>query len=292
MGSAPGLHDEAEAQPPAATAVRANKKPQEATEFQLFVADALGKQLSIFGADLFDDVPSTFAPVDHAPVPSNYVLGPGDQLDIRLWGMVSLNEHVTIDRNGQVYLPKVGEISVAGVRYCDLEAHLRHQLEHVFRDFQISVALGRLRTIDVFVVGQARQPGKYTISSLSTLVNALFATGGPAPQGSLRHIQVMREGKEISDFDLYELLLRGDKSKDVPLLPGDVIYIPPVGPEIAVSGSVNFPAIFELVSPEAGLGDVLQLAGGLDQIADGSRVTLERIDDRRVRSVTELSVVS
>jgi protein involved in polysaccharide export with SLBB domain len=148
-----------------------------------------------------------------------------------------------------------------------------------------------LRSIQVFVVGQARRPGSYTISSLSTLVNAIFVTGGPAPQGSMRHIQLKRGGKVIVDFDLYDLLQHGDKANDVQLLPGDVIYIPPVGPQVAVAGSVNAPAIYELRSTEdSTVGDVLGLAAGLTNVASGEKLRLERVDEHRIRSMSEVTL--
>src|SRR5262249_44788918 len=147
------------------------------------------------------------------------------------------------------------------------------------------------RSIQVFVVGQARRPGNYTISSLSTLVNAIFATGGPNPQGSLRHIQLKRGGNLIVDFDLYDLLVNGDKSHDVALLPGDVIYIPPAGPQVAVAGSVKIPSIYELKSAEnTSVGDVLQLAAGLTNVASHDKMRLERVDEGHLRSIMELSL--
>jgi protein involved in polysaccharide export with SLBB domain len=146
-----------------------------------------------------------------------------------------------------------------------------------------------LRSIQVFVVGQARRPGSYTISSLSTLVTAIFSTGGPAPQGSLRHIQLKRAGKLVVDFDLYDILVNGDKSHDAALLPGDVIYIPPVGPQVAVSGSVRAPAIYELKTPDSTtLGDVLETAAGMTNVASRDKIRLERVDDRNMRSILEV----
>ena len=173
------------------------------------------------------------------------------------------------------------------LQFAQLQDHLKAQMGRVFRNFDLNVNMGQLRSIQVFVVGQARRPGSYTISSLSTLTNALFATGGPTPQGSMRHIQLKRAGKVVVDFDLYDLLQRGDKTNDLQLLPGDVIYIPPVGPQVAVAGSVNAPAIYELKSAhETTLGDVLELAAGLTNVASGEKVRLERVDERRMRSMT------
>jgi protein involved in polysaccharide export with SLBB domain len=261
------------------------------TEFQLLVANSIGKMLPIYGANLFRSLPSTFAPVNLVPVTPDYVVGPGDELIIQMWGQVTLNGRFLVDRSGSIFVPQVGSIHVAGVKSDQMHDFLKGQVGRVFRNFDLSVNLGQLRSIQVFVVGQARRPGSYTISSLSTLTNALFATGGPSPQGSLRHIQLKREGKVVVDFDLYDLLERGDKSKDEKLLPGDVIYIPPVGPQIAVSGSVNKPAIYELKSQgDTTMDDALELAAGLSNVASRQRVRLERVDDHRRRSMTEVAL--
>src|SRR3984957_1164868 len=261
------------------------------TEFQQMVANSIGKQLPIYGVNLFRNPPSTFAPLNAVPVTPDYVIGPGDELLIQVWGQVTLNSRYTVDRSGSIYIPQVGTVHVAGLSFAQMHDFLRAQMARVFRNFDLSVNLGQLRSIKVFVVGQARRPGSYTISSLSTLTNALFATGGPSPQGSLRHIQLKREGKVVVDFDLYDLLLRGDKSKDEKLLPGDVIYIPPVGPQIAVSGSVNKPAIYELKSQgDTTMDDALELAAGLSNVASRQRVRLERVDDHRRRSMTEIAL--
>lgn len=264
--------------------------PPPPTEFQLMVADSVGKMLPIYGASLFRQPPSTFAPLENVPVPADYVIGPGDELFIRLWGQLNVELRVTVDRNGQVFVPKVGAISVAGVHVSQLDAYLHQQIERIYRNFDLTVTLGKLRSIDVFFVGEARRPGTYTVSSFSTLVNAIFAAGGPAPQGSMRHIQLKRDGQLITEFDLYDLLLKGDKSKDVALLPGDVIYIPPVGPQVAIAGSVNTPSIYEMADGQTSLGEALELAGGLNTVADSGKVTVERIDQHRTRSVTEFSL--
>ena len=179
-------------------------------------------------------------------VPGDYVIGPDDELQIRIWGQINADLRVVVDRSGQIYIPRVGQISVAGVHYSDLDQHLKSEILKVFHNFNLTVSIGRIRSIQVFVVGQARYPGTYTISSLSTLVNAIFASGGPTPQGSLRDVQVQRDGKTIAHLDFYELLVKGDKSKDVRLQSGDVLYYPPVGPLVAIAGSVNTPAIYEV----------------------------------------------
>src|SRR6266853_2246260 len=264
--------------------------PQPPTEFQLMVADSVGQMLPIYGASLFRQPPSTFAPVENVPVPADYVVGPGDELYLRLWGQLNVELRATVDRNGQVFVPKVGTIMVAGVHASSLDGYFRQQIERIYRNFELSVTLGKLRSIEIFFLGEAGRPGTYTISSLSTLVNAIFTAGGPAPQGSMRHIQVKRDGQRITDFDLYDLLLKGDKSKDVSLMTGDVIFIAPVGPQIAIAGSVNTPGIYELKDEQAILADALELAAGLNSFADGSKATVERIDQHQIRSVAEFAL--
>ena len=261
----------------------------ELTDFQRLVATSSGRVLPIYGASLFENVPTTFAPVDRVPVTSDYVLGPGDELLIRAWGQIDLDVRARVDRSGNVFLPKVGSLNVAGLKYAQLEQFLRSHVGRIYQNFDLSVAMGELRSIDVFVVGQARRPGRYTVSSLSTLSNAIFASGGPSPTGSMRHIQLKRGSQVVTDFDLYDLLLNGDKSKDVVLQPEDVIYIASVGPQVAVGGQVNVPAIYELKT-EATLAEALRLAGGLSVTADGGKVLVEHINGRQTRSVEEIAL--
>src|SRR5882672_237718 len=220
--------------------------PLERNEFQEFVLKSTGRDLPVFGYNLFDGALSTFAPLDRVPVPADYVIGPGDEIMVRAWGQIDVDVRTTVDRNGRIYIPKVGAISVAATRYQDLDARVRSAVSRIFKNFDLVVTLGELPSIQIFVVGQVRRPGSFTVSSLSTLVNALFASGGPSTKGSLRKVQLKRGNKVVTEFDFYELLLNGDKSKDAALLPGDVIFVPPIGPLAAISGSVNAPAIFEL----------------------------------------------
>src|SRR4051812_8744408 len=150
------------------------------SEFHSFAEDAAGHPLQVYGRQLFDEVPTTFAPMDRVPVPANYSIGPGDELLIRVWGKVELQSRVQVDRNGQIFIPKVGALSVAGLRYEQLESYIHAAVGNLYKDFDLNVTLGQLRSIQIFVLGSARQPGVYTVSSLSTLVNALFASGGPS----------------------------------------------------------------------------------------------------------------
>jgi protein involved in polysaccharide export with SLBB domain len=256
-------------------------------EFQQYVASSLGYGLPIFGQNLFENVPSTFAPLDYVPVTPDYLIGPGDELLVRGWGQIDItNYRAVVDRNGSIYLPTVGTVSVTGVRYDRLTEYLKQAIGRYYKNFDLDVTLGRLRSIQVFVVGQVKRPGTYTVSSLSTLVNALFASGGPSKRGSMRQIQLKRGGAVITTFDLYDLIVRGDKSKDAPLMPGDVIYVPAVGRLVAIAGSVNVPAIYELKDRDT-LGDVMGDAGGLTSTAAGQHAIIERIDDRQLRKAAE-----
>ncbi len=267
----------------------AEHQKEASTEFQLFVNTSLGQELPLFGYSLFEQSPSTFAPIDRMPVTAEYVIGPGDELLIRAWGQIDLDAKVIVDRAGAIYLPRVGSIAVAGIQYRQLSDFLKSSVGRIFRNFDLTVTLGQLRSIQVLVVGQTRSPGVYTVSSLSTLINALFASGGPSNSGSMRHIQLKRNGMTITDFDLYDLLLKGDKSKDAVLQPGDVIYIPTVGPQVAVAGSVSSPAIYELAAKTT-LGQQIDIAGGLSKMADGERAIVEHIDDRKQRTVDEFTL--
>jgi protein involved in polysaccharide export with SLBB domain len=273
------------AQPSAAI----TSQPVELTDFQRLVEASLGKPLPVYGENLFENVPTTFAPIDRVPVTSDYVIGPGDELLIRAWGQIDLDIHARVDRNGAIYLPKVGNLNVAGLKYDQVQQFLKAHIGRIYQNFDLNVTLGELRSIDVFVVGQARRPGRYTVSSLSTLANAVFSSGGPSPSGSMRHIELKRGKNMVTDFDLYDLLLKGDKSKDVLLLPEDVIYISPIGPQVALGGQVNVPAIYELKT-ETSLGEVLQLAGGLSTTADGAKVYIEEIKNRKDRSIEEVKL--
>jgi polysaccharide biosynthesis/export protein len=256
----------------------------EKSEFELFVEDAIGHPLEVYGRQLFEEVPSTFAPLEHVPVPANYVIGPGDELQITTWGKVNLDLDPTVDRNGQIAIPKVGQVTVAGLHYDELGSHLHQAIGAIYKDFELNVALGQLRSIQIFVLGNARQPGSYTLSSLSTLVDALFASGGPSATGSMRRIDLLRNAQIATEFDIYDLMQKGDKSRDIQLLPGDVIFIPPVGPRIAIDGSVNQAGIFELKG-KGTVGAALDVAGGLTALASVDRLVLERIRDHKVHYV-------
>jgi protein involved in polysaccharide export with SLBB domain len=263
--------------------------PEGPTEFQKFVAASTGQELPIFGAKLFRNVPSTFSPSNLAPASASYVIGPDDELRVRIWGQISYSGNLRVDRSGNIYLPQVGEVHVAGLPFSELEHHLRAAVARVYRNFDMSVDIGRIRSMQVYVTGAARRPGVYTVSSLSTLVDALFASGGPSLQGSLRHVKLNRAGKTIGDFDLYALLLHGDKSKDLQLLPEDVLYIPVAGSQVAITGSVRNPAIYETREGET-IGDLLEAAGKATALSSSAHISLERVENGHLREAMEFEL--
>jgi len=247
--------------------------------------------LKPFGYDLFAGVPTTFAPVTDVPVPSEYVIGPGDRFDVQLIGNTKGKHSLVVNRDGRVMFPELGPIAVSGLRVDEAKARIEQRVADQMIGTQVTVSMGDLRTIRVFVVGEANQPGSYTVSSLATVTNALFVSGGVKPIGSLRNIQLKRNGRMVSRLDLYDLLLNGDTSGDARLLPGDVIFIPPVGTTVGVTGEVRRPAIYELQG-EASAADLLHLAGGLTPEADPRLATLQRIDERRERVVVDVDLTN
>jgi protein involved in polysaccharide export with SLBB domain len=245
--------------------------------------------LQPFGYDLFAGVPSTFAPVSDIPVPSEYVIGPGDRIEVQLIGNSRGRHSLTVNRDGRIMFPELGPIAVAGMRFEELKARIEQRVSEQMIGTQAVVTMGDLRSIRVFVLGEAERPGSYTVSGLSTITNALFASGGVKTIGSLRNIQLKRNGQLVTRLDLYDLLLNGDTSNDVRLLPGDVIFIPPVGTTVGVTGEIRRPAIYELKG-EATAADLLHLGGGLTPEADARLATINRIDERRDRVVLDVDL--
>ena len=249
--------------------------PQEPSQFQRFVQESTGRLLPHFGADLFNN-PQAYAVDSAIPAPSEYVLGQGDEVRIQIWGAIDFAGSQTIDRNGQISLPKIGTLTLSGVQLKDLETTLRKRVATVYNNVTISATLGKLRGITVYVVGQAQQPGTYNLSSLSTLVNAVFASGGPGVNGSMRGIQLKRAGKTVTTLDLYDFIGKGDKTKDAPLQPGDVIMIPPAGPRVAIVGAYDHAAIYE-ANADSTVKDLLSLGGGVPALASPQKALVESI---------------
>jgi protein involved in polysaccharide export with SLBB domain len=261
--------------------------PEPLTELQKFIASTTGQVLPIYGASLFRNVPSSFAPLENTPVPSDYMLGPDDEVRLRVWGQVNFNANLRIDRTGDIFIPQVGAVHVAGLRFDELQQHLRDAVGRVYRNFQLIAELGQIRSVQVYLTGEARRPGVYTVSSLSTLLDALFVSGGPSVQGSMRHIELRRDGKTVTTLDLYRILVDGDKTQDAKLLPGDLIFIPTVSQQIALYGSVRRPAIYEIADGET-ISSVLRNAGGATSLASDARASLERTLEHSGRQAMEL----
>ena len=257
---------------------RVDELPPKPTEFQRFVEGAVGRLLPIFGTSFFANAADPSLSLDNVPVSADYTVGPGDEIITRAWGSIDVDYRSSVDRNGMLNLPKVGSFNVAGVKASDLEKNLRAQIGRLYTNFNLSVSLGQLRGLRVFVVGPAQRPGVVTLPSQSTLLSAVVSAGGPAPSGSMRRVVLRRDGRVISDLDVYDFLVLGDKSKDVQLAAGDVVVFQTAGPRVALTGSLDTPAIYELKSAQEPLRDVLRYAGGAGVLADPNRVQLERID--------------
>lgn len=255
------------------------------------VPDACDVSLDLtqFGYDIFRQSVSTFAPVTNVPVGPGYVVGPGDSFTLTMWGRVDGQYALQVDRSGQVVLPEVGVLKVWGMTFGEMESYLQRELSRKYTDFKMSVAMDRLRTIRVFVVGEASVPGSYSVSSLSTVINALFAAGGPSKNGSLRDLRLLRNGAEPVEIDLYDFLLGGDKSNDVRLQDGDTIFIPLIGPVVAVAGNVKRPAIYEMTGPTT-LRTALELSGGATFAGWLQRVQVERVENHERRVVVDFDV--
>jgi polysaccharide export outer membrane protein len=245
--------------------------------------------LKPFGYDLFERDPSTFSPVTNVPVPSDYVLGAGDRLQVLLYGNTNRTLNLTVDRDGRVSFPELGPINVAGQRFSIVKDDLEQRVARQMIGVKASVSMGDTRAIRVFVLGEAQVPGSYSISGLGTVVSALYAAGGIKQIGSLRDIQLKRGGAVVRHLDLYDLLIRGDTTDDAKLLPGDVVFIPPLGATASVDGEVKRPAIYE-IRPGTTVAELIRLAGGMTPDAENSRGQLTRIDeggDRRVLSAID-----
>jgi polysaccharide biosynthesis/export protein len=244
--------------------------------------------LKPFGYDLFDRAVSTFAPSTNVPVPANYVVGPDDELEVQLYGTTNRILHLTVGRDGRVQFPDLGPISVGGQTFNAAKATIEGSVARQMTGTRANVVMGDTRSIRVFVLGNVKQPGTYTISGLGTMTSALFAAGGIDKIGSLRKILLKRQGAIVRQLDLYDMLIRGDTTDDAKLLPGDVILVPPVGPTVSVAGEVRRPAIYETKGPTS-IAAVIELAGGLTPEADRAKAAITRIEAGR-RLVLEVSL--
>ena len=274
--------------------------PLPPNEFQKYLLQTTGQMLPLYGADFFESLNNSNAQYARSPVGDDYVLGAGDQLLIRIWGSTSAETTVSIDRQGAIAIPKLGTLRLAGVKAGQVDAVVKAFFSKFYKDIEVSVALGKLRKITVFAVGQSRNPGSYALSSQATLTTALFASGGPSAGGSIRRVQLKRQGQIVAEFDLYAFLGKGDKSADIKLQDGDVLLYPRAAGFMALLGKVNSPGVYEIKEGadskdnKETLADYMNLAGGLPVTADPRRATLERLQagTDQPRSVQDITLAA
>ncbi|HJW86208.1 MAG TPA: SLBB domain-containing protein, partial [Candidatus Brocadiaceae bacterium] len=247
------------------------------------------QSLRQFGYAIFGLPVSTFAPIDDVPVGSEYVLGPGDELRVIVWGAMENTYSQTVDHYGRIYLPTVGPIRVWGLTFSQAEKLILSYLSQYYKGFQSSVTMGHLRTIKIYVMGEVNQPGSYNISALSSLTNALVAAGGPSSLGTLRNIQLKRNNQTIEEFDFYDFLLSGDKSKDCRLESGDIIFVPPIGNVVGIAGEVKRPAIYEF-KETLRIKDLIAMAGGLTVQSYLNRVQIIRSKPSAEREAIDIDI--
>ena len=245
--------------------------------------------LKPFGYDLFANAPTTFAPAASIPVSADYLLGPGDTLDILFYGKSNSQFSLEINREGFVDFPELGPVGLAGLTYGEAKEMLQARISAQIIGTQVSISMGSLRSMQIFVLGEAFKPGAYTVSSLSTITHALISAGGISNIGSLRKIQLKRGGVLVAELDLYDLLMKGDTGDDVRVQAAEVIYIPTVGSLVSVSGQVLRPAIYELKGDER-VRDLIELAGGLGEKAFAGSARIERIGDDGFMTALDLKL--
>ena len=245
------------------------------------------RRLPRFGMSFFRRPPSTYAPEDNVPVTQDYRIGVGDEITLTIWGIPEEgNFRVVVNRDGIATIPRIGAVRLAGYTLQEAERIISARLNQYYTGYQMNLSMGRLRSILVYVTGNAQRPGAYTVSSFATLVNALLASGGPSINGSLRRIELKRNGRTITVFDMYAMLLQGDKSQDARLEAGDVIYIPPVGPLVGLAGEVQTPGVYEL-NGATRVKDLLYIAGGMTAQTFKGRVQFYRVYDSSYAGASE-----
>jgi polysaccharide export outer membrane protein len=243
----------------------------------------ISRTLSQFGYNFFSQGPSSYVPERAVPVGPNYVIGPDDRFTINLWGRTEEMYYVTVSRDGRITLPRLGTLEVAGLTLSELKTFLLNKFKEYYPDFEMSITMGTLRSVEVFVIGELENPGTYSLNSLSTGISALFASGGPTKNGSLRNIKVFDQGKLVTTIDLYEFFIKGTKENDIRLRQGYTIFIPVIGPVAGVAGHVKRPAIYEMKGDQT-IGEIIELAGGVLPTGHLQNVVVERIigNEKRV----------
>ena len=255
-------------------------------EYENLEEDEVSCEECIYGYSFFKYSPSTFAPVSNIPVSSNYILGPGDKLVVSYFGNENNEEEIYISREGNISLPMLGPINLIGLTFEDANTYIKNKVRNELIGTDVSVSLKELRSINVYLLGEAYNPGQFTLSALSTVTNALFVAGGVNENGSLRNIQIRRGKQIIANYDFYDFLLKGSLSSDVKLQDGDIIFIPFIENKIKVGGFFKRPGFYEFLEGET-LADAVQLAGGfqLDVMPD---INLEISSIDKITSSREL----
>ena len=256
-------------------------------EFYKKNAVKLAPLLQIFGHNIFTGPKTSFTPIEAVPVSKDYLIGPGDEIKVVLWGRMDASYTLEVDNNGEIVFPKLGPLSVAGLSFAQVEELIKLKLG-AMTGVNVNVTMGKLRSILVFALGEVKSPGIYMVSALATVANALHASGGLSPLGSLRKIELRRQKKVVAVCDLYDFLLKGDISSDARLMSADVIFVPQTGPMVSVSGNVKRPAIYEL-KDDMSIENALKLAGGLQPDAYNQRIQIMRPSEHRVKLILDAS---
>ena len=248
---------------------------------ELFTSD----ELPLFGYDIINANGADLSLIDNVPVPLDYQMGPGDSIRVEIYGKTEQSFQLKIDRNGQVNLPSIGPLPVSGQTFVQMREQIASEIKRKSIGVDVSVAMGSMRAMQVYIVGEANYPGAYNVNGLTTLIQALVASGGVNETGSLRNIQLLRKGKVIQKFDLYELLLKGSTTRDIRLSSGDTLFIPVKDGSIAIDGEVARPAVYEL-KENISLNEFIAMAGGVTPTAYLSRVSVKRPTSKGVRIYT------
>jgi protein involved in polysaccharide export with SLBB domain len=267
------------------------EKIEEKNQFQKFIFETTGINLNSYGHSLF--ARTSYAPVSQAPTPVHYVIGPGDEIDIKVWGSVEFNVRQQVDRDGRITLPQLGSFGIAGTRVENLDEILKRNIGRIYKGFFVSGTLSKIKSIQIYVVGHAKKPGAHTLSGMSTLVSGIFDAGGPLPSGTMRKIRLLRDGTELAKIDLYDFIKNGESSGNVKLMAGDVIQFPPVGKRVALLGAIDGQGIYELNDKEDSLGQLIDFVGETNTLIAPKKVLIERVEranSKAHRSVEERSL--
>ncbi|ELV8724337.1 SLBB domain-containing protein [Vibrio harveyi] len=259
-----------------------------ATEVKVNDAEKDEQGLKRFGLDLFAGSPTTFAPISDVPVPADYTVGAGDEIVIQLFGKENTTHRLRVNRAGIINFPSLGPVQVAGMTFSDVRDSLNQRVKEQMIGVRSDISLGEMRTMQVFVMGDAYKPGAYTVSALTTISQAIYYSGGFSESGALRNVQLKRNGQVIRKLDMYDLLLKGDARNDIRLLPGDVVFIGALGNTISIDGEVNRPAIYEIKQGET-YKQAIQMAGGFTANAYSDQIEVKRYAAKGARDALTLN---